>query len=114
MSENPGVGAPTPINTPGPDHRAEPVTTAPNKAFWRTAVQVGPAAFVSLVLVLPLVIQEIVDGFGRQLPDGLRVWLLGAAVFLTTAASVTARIMANPAVLAWTRRYAPFFSPTQK
>jgi hypothetical protein len=110
MSENTeGVGVPTPLDRPGPDHRAEP--TAPDKAFWRTALQVGPAAVLALVGILPAVIQEVVAGFGQHLPDGFRLWLLGAAVTLTAVSATVARVMALPQVLEFTRKYAPFFSP---
>jgi len=102
-----------PIDVPGPDHRAEPVLT-PAKAGWRTVLQVGPAAILSLVVILPMIIEDIVDGFGRQLPDELRVWLLGAALFLTTVAAVAARIMARKEVLDWFTKYAPFFALPKK
>lgn len=116
MSENAeGVGTPTPLDrTEGPDHRAEPAATEPNKAFWRTVLQVGPAAVLALVGILPEVIQEVVAGFGQHLPDGFRAWLLAAAVTLTAFAATAARVMALPRVIELTRKYAPFFSPTKK
>ena len=107
-----GVGAPTPVDLPGPDHRA--TTTEPNKAFWRTALQVGPLAALALVGVLPEIIQITIDGFGQHLPEGFRVWLLGAAVMLTAASATIAKIMASRRVLEFTRKYFPFFSPTKK
>lgn len=109
-----GVGTPTPLNrTDGPDHRAEPGTD-PNKAFWRTALQVGPLALLSLVGILPEVIQITVEGFGQHLPENFRLQLLGYATALTALSATAARIMASQRVLEWTRRYAPFFSPTKK
>jgi hypothetical protein len=99
--------------TPGPDHRAEPATTAPNKAFWRTALQVGPLMLLALVGVLPEVIAITVEGFGQHLPEDFRLWLTGAAVALTAASATAARIMASAKVLEFTRKYAPFFSPTK-
>jgi hypothetical protein len=98
---------------PGPDHRAV-APTAPNKAFWRTVLQVGPTSLVALVGILPFVIQDIVDGFGQHLPDGLRLWLLGASVTLTAASATLAKIMANVKVIEWTRKYAPFFAPQKQ
>jgi hypothetical protein len=98
----------------GPDHRAQAPVLTQSKAFWRTALQIGPAALLSLVLILPAIIQEFVDRFGAELPDGFRLWLLGVAGFLTFLASVTAWFMSNPKVLAWTRKWAPFFAlPTK-
>jgi hypothetical protein len=116
MTENTeGVGTPTPLDrTEGPDHRAEPATTDPNKAFWRTALQVGPLALLALVGILPEVIQITVDGFGQHLPEGFRAQLLGYAVALTALSATIARIMASAKVLEFTRKYAPFFSPTKK
>lgn len=102
-----------PIDTPGPEHRAVPAI-APNKAFWRTALQVGPVAAVSLLLILPEVLQGIVDGFGRELPPGIYTVLVSVTGGVTLAASITARVMANPKVTDWLRKYAPFFSPDKK
>lgn len=98
------------LDTPGPDHRAAP-TTDPSKAFWRTALQVGPLALLALVGILPEVIQITVDGFGQHLPEGFRLWLTGAALTLTALSATIARIMASAKVLEFTRKYAPFFSP---
>ena len=97
------------IDTPGPDHRAEPTATAPNKAFWRTALQVGPLALLALVGILPEVIQITVDGFGQHLPENFRLQLTGYAVALTALSATIARIMASAKVLEFTRKYAPFF-----
>ncbi len=114
MNENTeGVGTPTPHDIPGPDHRATPATE-PNKAFWRTALQIGPMAILALVGVLPEIIQITVDGFGQHLPENFRVWLLGVAVLLTALSATLAKIMASARVLELTRKYAPFFSPRKE
>lgn len=100
------------IDTPGPDHRAEPTgAAAPNKAFWRTALQVGPASALALLVILPQVLQEILDGFGRQLPPDLYAVLVSVTAGVTLAASIAAKIMANPGVIEWFKKYAPFFAP---
>lgn len=97
---------------PGPDHRAEPTgAAAPNKAFWRTALQVGPATAVSLLLILPPVLQDILDNFGRQLPPEMYPVLVSVTGGVTLAASILARVMANPKVVEWTRAHASFFAP---
>lgn len=101
------------VDLPGPDHRAAPATD-PNKAFWRTALQVGPMAALSLLVILPQVLQEILDGFGDQLPPGLYSLLVATTAALTLIAAVAARVMANARVIEWTRKYAPFFAPTKK
>lgn len=85
--------------------------TAPRRAAIRTAIQVGIPAFVSLLGILPLIIQAIVDGFGQHLPPALYSWLLAAAVVITAASATIARIMAIPAVIAWTRANLAWLAP---
>ena len=116
MSENTeGVGTPTPADrVPGPDHRAESPVLTQSKAFWRTFLQVGLPALVSFALILPEVIGDFVEQFGYALPDGFRAALLGIAGAITLVSSMIAWFMANPKVLAWTRKYARFFAlPTK-
>lgn len=105
-----GAGMPTPSDVPGPDHRAP---DKPN-AFWRTFLQVGPAAAFSLLLILPQVLQSILDGFGRQLPQELYAWLVAITGGLTLAAAISAKVMARPDVQEWLATYAPFFAATKK
>lgn len=100
------------INIPGPDHRAEPTgAAAPTKAFWRTALQVGPTAAVSLLLILPGLLQGILDNFGRQLPPDIYTVLASITAGVTLAAAVAAHIMAQPKVVEWFKTYVPFFAP---
>lgn len=99
-----------PADLPGPDHRAD---VTPN-AFWRTFLQVGPAAAFSLLLILPQILQSIVDGFGRELPPEIYAALVGITGALTLTAAILAKVMARPDVQAWLARYAPFFSATKK
>ena len=104
-----------PIDIPGPDHRAEPTgAAAPTKAFWRTALQVGPTAAVSLLLILPAVLQDILDNFGRQLPPDIYAVLVAVTAGVTLAAAIAARIMAQPKVVEWFKAYVPFFAPQKK
>lgn len=86
--------------TPGPDHRAEVATQVahPGVTVARTVVQTAIPAVLALVVILPLVLQAVVDGMGETLPDGLRLWLLGAAAFVTAVAGTLARIFAIPGV----------------
>jgi len=95
------------------DHLAPAPTQAkfPARAALRTAVQVGIPAFVGLLVIVPLILQTIVDGFGQHLPEGLRLWLLGAAAVITAASATLARIASTPGVIEWTRRYLPFLAP---
>lgn len=73
----------------------------PWKAALRTAVQVGIPTVLTLGVVLPMIIQIVLDEFGEQMPPALRLWFLGAAGVITGIALVLTRIMAIPAVNAW-------------
>lgn len=85
---------------PGPDHRAGVPTQVahPWVTTARTVVQTAFPAVIGLVVVLPLILEEIVAGMGEQLPEQLRLWLLAAAAFVTALAGTLARIFAIPAV----------------
>jgi len=98
------------------DHSAETTTQVqfPNRAALRTAVQTAIPAFVGLLLILPPILQTIVDGFGQHLPAGLTLWLAGAAATITAASATIARISAIPGVIEWTRKYLPFLAPDTK
>lgn len=99
------------------DHEATPTTTQaafPLRAALRTAVQVGLPAFIGLLLILPPIIQTVLDGFGRHLPPEMYAWLAGAAVVITAASATLARVAAIPGVIAWTRQYLPWLAPDNK
>ncbi|MDJ0321815.1 hypothetical protein [Pseudarthrobacter sp. PS3-L1] len=95
------------------DHRAEVSTQAtyPGRAVVRTIVQVGLPAFIGLLLILPPIIQTVLDGFGRHLPTEVYAYLAGAAVVITAVSATLARVMAVPGVIEWTRTYLPFLTP---
>lgn len=94
------------VDPPGPDHRAE---AKPN-AFWRTLLQVGPAAALTLLVILPAVLQDVLDSFGESLPPGLYAVLAGITGALTLVAAILAKIMARPDVQRWLADYVPFFA----
>lgn len=99
------------------DHEATPVSTQaafPIRAAIRTAVQVGLPAFIGLLLILPPIIQTVLDGFGRHLPPEMYAWLAGAAVVITAASATLARISAIPGVIEWTRKFLPFLAPDKE
>lgn len=66
----------------------------------RTFLAVATTSLVVLG-VLPTILEVIVDELGMHMPDGLRLWLLGAAVVVTGVATAVTRIMAIPAVNGW-------------
>ncbi len=98
------------------DHSAESTTQAayPNRAAIRTAVQTFFPAAIGLLGILPLVLQAILDGFGRHLPADVYGWLVGAVMAITAASATIARISALPGVIAWTRDYLPWLAPDAK
>lgn len=98
------------------DHLAESTTQAayPNRAAIRTAVQTFLPAAVGLLGILPLVLQAILDGFGRHLPADIYGWLAGAVVVITALSATLARVAAIPGVIAWTRAYLPWLAPDNK
>jgi hypothetical protein len=101
------------------DHEATTTTSSTQAAFpwraaWRTVVQVGIPAFIGLLWILPLIIQEVLDGLGEQLPPAVYGFLAAAAATITALAGVLARISALPGVIAWTRKYLPFLAPEPK
>ena len=95
------------------DHEAVPSTQAanPGRAALRTAIQTAVPAFLGLLVILPLIIQAIVDGFGQHLPPSIYLWLTAAATVITAASATLARISAIPGVIEWTRTYLPFLAP---
>jgi hypothetical protein len=70
----------------------------PWRTVRRTIVQAGIPAVLTLGLVVPQIVQIILDEAGETMPARLRVWLLGASALVTAAAAVLTRIMAIPAV----------------
>jgi hypothetical protein len=115
MSVEPTIPAPdhVPAHLALPAAAAQPAI-APVKAFWRTALQVGPVAALGLLVILPQLLQSILDGFGRQLPPGIYAVLVSVTAALTLIAAIAARVMADTRVITWFRTYAPFFSPDAK
>lgn len=98
------------------DHRAETATQAqyPWRAVIRTIVQVGIPAFLAFALLLPEIIEVFLEQFGEQLPEGLRLWLLGVAALVTGVAAVITRIMALPPAIDFARRYLPWLAPDKQ
>ena len=98
------------------DHRPPRTTQAqyPWRAVVRTIVQVGVPAFLAFALLLPEIVQAVLDQFGEQLPEGFRLWLLGVAALVTGVAAVITRIMALPRAIDFARRYLPWLAPDKQ
>lgn len=88
--------------------------TSPASATGRTALQVGLASLVILGLVTPEILEILAEDLKAYLPDNIRVWLLGAAGFVTALAAAVARIMAIPGVNDFFREYLPWLAPQDR
>ena len=66
----------------------------------RTFLAVATTTLVVLGII-PSILEVVVDELGAHLPEGLRLWLLGAAVVVTGVTTAATRIMAIPAVNGW-------------
>lgn len=89
-------------------HALVPAPSDVGERVKRTALQVGVPAFLFLVVVLPAIIDVVDAEIGEHLPEGFRLWMLGAATLLTAISSAATRIMALPAVNDWLSRWTPF------
>lgn len=88
---------------PGTTPPGAPTQVAhPIRAVVRTVVQVGIPTFLTLLLVVPLIIEAILQE--PSLPDGVRAWLVGLAAAITAISGVLTRIMAIPALQPWLER----------
>ena len=97
------------------DHVATSTQAAyPRRAVIRTVVEVGIPAFLALALLVPEIVQVILDQFGEQLPAGARVWLLAVAALITGVAAVITRILALPRAIDFARKYLPWLAPDKK
>lgn len=108
-----GVEPPTPQAPTFRNRRNGGEPDKPN-AFWRTVLQVGPAAALALLLILPQVLKDILDTFGQDLPPGIYAVLAAITTALTLIAAITAKVMARPDVQAWLAKYLPLFAATKK
>lgn len=81
-------------------HAGKIEVESPGQRVKRTFLAVGSVALV-LLGVLPSIINIVVEEVGGHLPEGLVLWLGGAAVVVTAAATAVTRIMAIPVVNGW-------------
>jgi hypothetical protein len=94
-------------------HEAVAVVT-PSQAFWRTVLQVGPLAVITLVGVAPEVIDVVLDGFGSHLPPEVYAYMAGLAVTLTALSATAARVMALSKVQDALKKLAPIFASKER
>lgn len=66
----------------------------PARAVIRTALAVG----IPAILLLPTIIQMIIEELGPQLPASVTAWLVGAGAAITAVAALITRILALPQV----------------
>lgn len=87
---------------------SEPTPTQvrrPWRATVRTIIQVGIPTVIALGLVVPEVVQIVLDEVGNAMPDQLRVILLAISAGVVALAAIIARVMAIPQVEDFLRRH---------
>lgn len=77
----------------------------PWRSTIRTAVQVAIPTLLALGVVVPQVVQVILDEVGEAMPPRLRLALLGISAGIVTAAAIVTRVMAIPQVELLLRRF---------
>lgn len=77
----------------------------PWRSTLRTAVQVAIPTLLALGVVVPQVVQVILDEVGEAMPPRLRLALLGISAGIVTAAAIVTRVMAIPQVELLLRRF---------
>lgn len=82
----------------------------PWHATLRTFLQTAFGGAVTLGLVVPPIVEIVLDEAGQTMPGNLRGYLLGAAGVVAAVSAAATRIMAIPAVEAWLQRKAPAVS----
>lgn len=71
---------------------------------WRATIRTALAVGIPAILLLPTIIQTIVDELGPNLPPRFTAWLLAAGVIITAVATTITRILAIPQVELLLRR----------
>lgn len=96
--------------------RAATQVAYPWRAAARTFVQTTIPAVIGLGLILPGILDVVIDGLApleAQWPGlvaQLRAWLIGAGVTIGALAALGSRLMAIPALEDWTRRNLPWLA----
>jgi hypothetical protein len=95
------------------DHLAPQPTQAqyPWRAALRTFVQVVIPAVVGFGLLVPIIISTFLGAAGDILTPEQKAWLIGVAAAVAAVAGGISRVMALPAVVAWTQKYLPWLAP---
>lgn len=75
----------------------------PGRAVLRTLISLLPA-IISGVLLLPELVQIVVESYGETLPPSFRGVLLAVSGFIVTTTLVMTRIMASVKVNEWLRK----------
>ena len=77
----------------------------PWKTTLRTTIQVGVPTLLTLLVVVPIMLQILVDELGPSgsgiIPENATAWLLGASGVIISLSAAITRIMAIPAVNSW-------------
>ena len=81
-------------------HRGDEPTqiSYPNRAMVRTIFQVGVPTLITLLIVIPEIIEITLEEYGDALPGQIRMWLLSASGVIVATAAIITRVMAIPSV----------------
>lgn len=73
------------------------------RAVARTIVQTIIPAILTLGVIVPYVVDEVLRQAGGSMPESLRGWLLATSAFVAGVAAVLSKVMTHPKVEAWLR-----------
>lgn len=77
----------------------------PWRATFRTVVQTAIPTVIVLGLVVPQIVDIVLEETGGTMPEGLRAVLLGASAVVVATAGVLTRVMAIPQVEDFLRQH---------
>lgn len=71
---------------------------------WRATIRTAVAVGIPAILLLPTVIQIVVDELGPNMPPRFTGWLIAAGAIVTAIAAIITRVMALPGLERLLRR----------
>lgn len=80
-------------------------TEHPWRAALRTGLQAGIPTVLALGVLVPMIVEVILDELGEATPGWLRLALVGVSAAVTVTAAIVARIMALPGVEEFLRQH---------
>ena len=90
------------------DKNEVPALPDANKRTLRTALAVVISTVLLIAMLLPEILNILLEEMGEVLPPHIRLWLVGFALATTAFATAITRIMAIPIVNSLLSRFTPF------